>query len=98
MNSLTVRHCYFPKEIHQSNNIFSTIVKIEFLLFCPQTKEVIMYPYCSVGLLDKGYYSAIMLPSNKAPWGLICKNGFWVGAYLRGTFSEIGTYWRIYGM
>ena len=30
--------------------------------------------------------------------GLICKNDFKVGAYPRGTYSEVGAYSRIYGM
>ena len=43
-----------------------------------------------------------MLPSNKPPWGLFeeglfAKVSFKVGAYSRGSYSEVGAYSRIYG-
>ena len=45
-----------------------------FLLFGLQSKEVILYCYCPVilywGFLEIIYYSVIVLPLNKPPWGL----------------------------
>ena len=49
------------------------------------------------------YYSAIILPSNKTTLGHIgeganLQNRLLVGAYLRGDYSEVGAYWKIYGI
>ena len=56
---------YFTNNIKYSITVFSLSSgnSCFFLLFCLQRKEVILY----------SYYSEIMLPTNKAPWGLFLR-------------------------
>ena len=67
-----------------------------FLLCSLHSKEVIAIVLWSC--LEIRYYSAIMLPSNKAQWGflqrgLVCKNDF-----LGGVLFEGGLILNVYGI
>ena len=59
------------------------------MLFCLQSKEVILYSYCPVGLLEIRYFSAIMLASSKRE-GAYSRGGLFKGGGLfeRGDLFE----------
>ena len=58
-----------------------------------------MYSFCPVGgFLEIRYYSAIMVPSTKALWGLIREGGLFAKMIFEGGLFGSGAYLRMYSI